>query len=286
MMRRTGRTLRVNRSWKTFMASAAQRKPVASRLLQFAALCLMCAAPASAAVTIVQHKANSSSTSASTLTVTIAANSAGSLIVVGAGAGNNTTQRTISSVADNATGGSNTYTCDANSQGSSTSGTLKIATKVCYCLSAAHAGATTITITYSGSATYRDAVVWEVSGFTTAGFDTSAGTTNAVGVGTTDTGASVTTSGASGFVVGFIDTGGWVTVNPKSGNEFTAGGDITSNNSAGCSLISASAAAHQPVWTDGNSAYNFAASTLAIKETHASSSCTPTLTLSGVGRCG
>jgi hypothetical protein len=222
---------------------------------------LFVALPVSASLTEVQHKKNFSAANATTVAVTIAANSAGNLIAVGT---DNNSSRTVIGVADNATGGSNTYVQATSALGTNGGDSVD----VWYVLSAAHAGATTVTVTFSGAAgTFsKNAWVMEVSGFITAGFDLANNVTNGTGSGTDDNGASVTTTSTTGFVIGVMATGGTITGNPKTGNEFTAGGDISGGNAA-CSLISSTAAAHKPVWTDTGSNQTNAGSTAAFKET-------------------
>lgn len=206
-----------------------------------------------------QHAANASTISGTTLTVTIPATNVGDMIVVAAGGNSNS--RTISSVRDNATGGSDTFTQATGARRTATN----LFSDVWYVLKTTRSGATTVTITYSGSLSRRDAVVWVVSGFNNPAVDVVGGVNNGVPVAQTSTGASVTTtSTVEEFVAAFIRTNGTVTSNPKAGNEFTSGGDITSNGSAGASLITASAGAHQPVWTNTGTA--FASTTIAFKD--------------------
>lgn len=213
------------------------------------------------ALSLVQHKVAQTTASQLTVAVTVTSTAVGALLVVCTG--NNGT-RTVVSVTDNATGGSNTYV-----QASGAAGTTGVdQTDVWYCLSAAHAGATTVTVTFSGVAgTFnKEAWVFEVSGFTSAAFDLAANVTNGTGVASTDTGASVTTTSTTGFLVGVITTSFTIAANPKAGNEFTSGGDISATSDAACSLISSTATAHQPVWTDGTATASFCSSTAAFKE--------------------
>lgn len=210
------------------------------------------------AISIVQHVAKAQAAGSSSIAITVAATSAGNLLVVIVGGNPNTV--TISSVTDNATGGSNTYAQRSGARGTDASRFID-----CWrSLSAAHGGATTITITGSG-ANVEDAEFWEVSGFTTAGDDVAAVVNNGVQSGGTATGAAVTTTSTTGFIVAGDMTSAGVTANPKAGNEFTSGGDIDANSNAFCSLISTTAASHQPAWSDTGT--SFTSNTVAFKET-------------------
>lgn len=212
------------------------------------------------AIAVVQHTSNSSVASATTVAVTISATAANSLVVVGCSAWDVT--RTVSSVSD----GTNTYT---QATGAASVGFVAGGVDFWYFLKVG-SGITTVTITFSGAAGTFDkqGIVWEVSGFVNAAFNL-AGVVQTSGSGTTDTGASVTTS-LPGFAAGLIGvqtTEGSIVANPQGGNSFTSGGDITSSlHAAGCSKILSSGGAQQPVWTDGFSSHNFNASTVTFKE--------------------
>ncbi|HMD31667.1 MAG TPA: hypothetical protein VKG84_07140 [Candidatus Acidoferrales bacterium] len=240
-----------------------------NRLLIPAVFSLVCAwTSPSWAQSIVQHQKGTSTASAVTVAVSVTSTSAGnSLIACPANLGN----RTVSGVTDNAAGGTNTYTQGVGSQ--DTQNNTTVGNVDCwYALNTSHGGATAITVTFSGAAgTFGKAVFfYEVAGFTTAAFDAAANLAGAgQGAGTTDTGAPVTTTSTKGFVVGIICSAAFVASNPASGNAFNAGGD-TDGAVTGCaaaSLISTTAAAHTPVWTDGASGRVFNSSTTAFKET-------------------
>jgi hypothetical protein len=205
---------------------------------------------------LVQHKVAASGANSNQITITVTSTGAGRLLVVGTG---NNGGRTVTGVSD----GTNNFTRATNAA----AGTGSLRTDIWYLLNSS-SGKTTITVTYSGTAgTFlKIGNVWEVSGFTAAAFDT-ANNINGVGSGTTDTGATVTTTAAKGFVVGEIITPASIAQNPKAGNEFTAGGDISpsGNDGAGASLISGTAASHTPVWLDLASGRNFMSSTAAFK---------------------
>lgn len=208
------------------------------------------------AISLVQHKFNSSA-SGTTVAVTIAANSAGNLIVVGAGGGSSSV--TVTGVTDNATGGSNTYVQASGARATATGHMVDC----WYVLSAAHAGATTVTVTFSGSIS-GDAFVMEVSGFTNCALDVVGVVNNGAQSGGLAVGATVTTTSTTGFIIAADITNNAVGANPHSGNEFTSGGDVDANSNAACSLISTTAAAHQPVWDDNGTI--FTSNTVAFKE--------------------
>ena len=229
------------------------------RILQLAIVLALWCIPAHAAITVVQHK-HAAWASGSTIAVTITANSASNMLVVCAA---NRTTLTVSTVADNATGGSNTYTQFGAGSAHGVNGTRE---SDCFkTLSAAHAGATTVTVTFSGTVTNSaHAEVWEVSGFVTAAED--GGNHNGT-TGANPAGASVTTTSTTGFCVGALETNGSLTANPAAGNEFTSGGDSASgaDNYGFVSLISSTAAAHNPAWTATSAAW--VESTACFKET-------------------
>jgi hypothetical protein len=211
---------------------------------------------------LVQHATNGTTANQATVAVTIAASTAGNHIIVGAG---NNGGLTVTGVTDNATGGSNVYSQIAGAQ-SDRDGGAGGKGDVWASLSTPRGGATTVTITFSSATTnVKVGFVDEVSGLVGASLDVAA-VVNQQTTGTTDSGASVTTSSTDGFVFGLCITGNGITANPAAGNEFTAGGDIESVISlwAACSLISTTAAAHQPKWTD-TAGQNFCASTVAFK---------------------
>jgi hypothetical protein len=223
---------------------------------------------------VVQHKEANSTDTAITEAVTVTSTGTNNLLVVGAYDGGT---RTITGVSD----GTNNFT-QATSAADAQSNQ---ASDVWYLLKST-SGTTTITVTYSGSvgASFeKDVNFWEVSGFTNAAFDVANNLGGVgAGVGTTDTGASVTTATTNGFVVGQIGTAAAITQNPKTGNEFTAGGD-NGNSSAGASLISITQASHTPVWLDSASGRILVSSTAAFKEGTASTTVTPNLTLAFLG---
>lgn len=209
-----------------------------------------------------QHKQNDHVGSASSLAVTVTSTTAGQDIIVCVGWAGATTSQ-ISSVADNASGGTNTYTKRATTLGSNASGNFAV--QCADSLNTPRGGATTITITYSGSMSYQTAFVFTVSRTSgTSSFDIGGGTTNATGSTTTANGPSVTTT-ATGYCIAAAVPNNTISASPKAGNEFTSGGDVQGNGPASASLMNSSAASHQPVWTLGTSGDTFAATVSCYK---------------------
>lgn len=173
----------------------------------------------------------------------------------------------VSGVAD--TAGNATYTQVANARANSTAGGF--ASDVwCVPQSAGSASPVQITVTFSGTTgAYRAMGFWafQRTGSPTPAIDVGNNASNATGSGTDINGASVTTTSSAGFAVAIvIVNSGPVTGNPKSGNEFTAGGDLlTVGGNAVASVITTTTGAHQPVWTDTTSSDIYCASTAAIK---------------------
>ena len=208
------------------------------------------------AATIVQHKTGQDQTNTNTVAVTVTSTVAGNLLIVCCA---NVYATTVTSVTDDK---GNLYAQADQAVASSATGTL--GTDIWYCVNPI-GGVTTVTIHFAGvSAAFREGWVYEVSGFQNASFDTAGHVNDQVASASTDTGASVTTRSTNGIVVGVVATSHAVTANPKAGNEFTSGGDIqpTTGNAA-CSLISSTAAAHQPTWTDTTGG-NYCSSTAAF----------------------
>jgi hypothetical protein len=128
-------------------------------------------------------------------------------------------------------------------------------------------GKTTITLTSSGATSFKEMAYWEVDGFTTPSPDGNAATAaNKAGVGTTDTGETVTTTSLVGFIVASCGEANAVVTNPKAGNEFTSSGGIEGTDGH-VSLISTTATAHFPEWVSNTSGSTFCTVTAAFKET-------------------
>lgn len=206
---------------------------------------------------IVARSKNAIAATATTLTVTIPSTTSGNLLIIAVGNGNS---RTINGI-----------TCGASNFVQATSAAASTGTQrtdIWYILSAP-AACTSAVVTYSATATNREATVWEVtrpSGSWT--FDLANHVNAQTGSGTTLTGPSISTTGSTGFMVGYVSVGNTIPQggNPAAGNEFVAGGDIFSTTTdATNSSVSGSAAAHQPVWTDSGASDSFCASVGAWK---------------------
>jgi hypothetical protein len=225
---------------------------------------LLSAVSCRAAITETQHKVNRSTASATTVSVTMTSTAAGALIVVAA---DNASSRTVSSITDNL--GTNTYV--QASGAASSNGTDR--GDIWYCLNA-NSGITSVTITFSGAAgTFnKEGFVFEVAGFVSATFDLAGAVNTQTANVVTVNGPSITTTSTIGFAVGLaVAANQIVAPNPQAGNEFTAGGDISAASNASASLISTTAAPHQPVWNDNTTSGTFCSSVAAFKELPASS---------------
>jgi hypothetical protein len=177
----------------------------------------------------------------------------------------NGTAALTSTVTDNATGGSNTYT---NRTAATASITAAAVLGCADSLNTPRGGATSVTVTLTTSVGYFAVWLWEVhksSG--SLAFDNGTALNNGTGVSTTLTGPTLATTGVPEFIAStaFPNTGG-VTQNPKTGNNFTAGGVITPvGASGGVSVILSSAGTNGAVWVDSASADSFASSLVAYK---------------------
>lgn len=143
----------------------------------------------------------------------------------------------------------------------------------CWYLLSSTSGKTSITVTFSGGVVANgvtEIFCYEITGVTTPARDgTSNQSTAQTGSGTTDTGPSFTTAGASdGIAIGYIVVNDAVSVNPKAGNAFTSSGLIDGVTSdAVCSLLRPSNTSQTPVWTDAGSAQSYQSMLVAFKET-------------------
>lgn len=214
---------------------------------------------AAGAVSVVQHvHASTTDHTGSTVSCTLAATGASHNIIVGAvattsGAG----ALSVASVTDNQ---GNAYHLAANSRGTYE----YVEAEVWHSLGAA-GGVTSVTVTFAGTpGFYRECYAYEVSGALT--FDTAAHVDSGTCVASVCNGASITTATTTGFVLGFV-TCDPIDQSPLAGNEFVSGGDIGLNgSSATASLISGTAAVHQPVWHADHASQRFASSTAAYKQ--------------------
>lgn len=217
---------------------------------------------AEAAVAVVQHKTGQTNASQVTVPITVTGTAAGNLLVVATGnAGTRTVTKVCTDGTTCAAGNSFTHSVGCDSA-------LGTDEAEIWYLTPSTAGVTTITISFSGSSgTFnKEGWAWEVSGFTNPTTDGCQVVNSGTAAASTATGASITTTATAGFVAAVVISSANITVNPKAGNEFTGGGDISATSDAACSLVSASAAAHQPTWTTTTGA-TFNSSTGAFKET-------------------
>lgn len=189
--------------------------------------------------TVVQHLALRNSAAAATNVLTVSATGAGNLLVVLARS--NDPAFTIAGVSD----GTTAFTQFAGAAlSNAANGILD-----CWYLLSSNSGKTTITTTFSASgANNKDVWFFEVSGLVSPATDGSNGNATVTASGFVMTGAAVTTTSTSGFVLGLMVPNSNVVLNPNTGNEFTSGGDNLNGNGS-VSLLSTTAASHTPVWT-------------------------------------
>lgn len=212
------------------------------------------------AIAVRQHATNRISTSGTTVPMTITASLSGSVIAVTCV---NANTRTVSSVTDDK---GNTYVHATNSDGSQSSGALDIDSW--YSITTV-SGAVTVTCNYSGVAATdtRTGYVWEVTGFVSAVYDVGGNSSPGTGVGTTDSGPSLTMTGTTGFSWGGARSGSSISASPLSGNEYNAGGDSSGDFTGGSlSLLYVASGTHQAQWLDGGSGSQFIASIGSLKE--------------------
>lgn len=216
---------------------------------------------AAAALTVVQHETTGTSAlGGNTLTITLnQATGSGNLLVVGE---MNDDSMLVSGVSD----GTNNFTQIPNVQAVDN----VMYTDMWY-LPLSTAGKTTITVTFSGTVNdFATMEVWEVSGFASPAVDVSMALSNGVQSGGFATGPVVTTTTTKEFIAALDQSSATVSQNPKTGNEFTSGGDIDTGNNGYCSLITTVAGAHQPAWKDNGA--SFESSVAAFRESECSGS--------------
>jgi hypothetical protein len=222
----------------------------------------------SGSIGIVNNKTASCQSSCTTfLTFTIPATTSGNLLVVSTGWSDGSTIRTVSKIC---TG--NSTTCASGSQftvvtGAVSTQTSSIFGNAIWSLLSAPAGATQITVVYSGttSASGSEDMYYEVakaSGGSWAVDPVGGGAHVNAGASctTTCTGAAVTTVGTLDFCAAHFSTSGTgVTANPKSGNAYIYAGTGATNfwtGDAATSLLTLTASAHTPVWQSASGTFN------------------------------
>lgn len=165
----------------------------------------------------------------------------------------------IVSIADNASGGSNTYAHGTNYRTSEASAG---AVEMWYAKDV-KSGTTQITVTMNGGGAPLSMYCWEVSGLSlTAPLDDSQVLSNSTAA-TDVSGATVTASASGDFIAALLMISSGVT-GQYSGNEFTS--DLVSSTGAGLSHItstSAGSGTHTPRWA--SSSGTIAAVTAAFK---------------------
>lgn len=207
------------------------------------------------ATACVQHVVASSSAGVNFVDIPIAGVTAGSILVVGAA---DDFSATITGVSD----GTAAFTQATSGQATQSSKRTDI-----WYLLAPTVGATNVRVTFSSSfAGLKIGHCWEFSGLSSPAFDAANTATSANAGSTTITGGSVTHAAADSVGVGVVYISFALSENPKSGTDYSGGGDTAAGGQyGGVSIVAASAAAHAPQWLDGISTAAFASSTAAFK---------------------
>jgi hypothetical protein len=200
-----------------------------------------------ATITITQHTANMANGTGGTVSCALASTGSAHNIIIGTAIEGPI--RVVSAVASVTDSQGNPYLPATGSVAANSGGFYR--SEIWHSL-AATSGVTSVLVTFSNSngiyynETFRSCFAYEVSGTLT--FD-GAGKVDSGSCVTTCLGASVSTSTSVGFCVGIIELFAF-DQNPLTGNEF-GGGDAEYGMpwiSASVSLISSTAAAHQPAW--------------------------------------
>jgi hypothetical protein len=185
--------------------------------------------------------------------LTIPATGAGHLVAVALMFNGRTS---VTSVSDNATGGSNTYV----SAGARTTNGVN-STEIWYTVNSG-SGATAVTPTFAGSPTHVETTAWEVSGISTSPPDV---TNVASGTVTLNTpGPAVTTTQPGDFVLAvlFANSADFTTM--SSGSQFTDDFATDGNGWAHITSNSASAGTYQASWYTASPIGVYCASTVAF----------------------
>jgi hypothetical protein len=213
-------------------------------------------------VTVVQHKYVGSSSTGATLALTVTATAAGNMIVAAGFCASPTQTMTIT---DNATGGANTYTGATSSIAIGGAGDWNQTEEMFTTLGGTHGGATTVTLTCSGSNGGRSLEAWEVhasSGtwaLATSNNNRSVAPTGAASP-FTETGPGLTVSGAStSWFCGAFQFGSTVLNNPATGSVWTSGGDIDNvfGDGGAISFVTSTGGTYTPSWNTSNKSINF-----------------------------
>ena len=199
------------------------------------------------------HKASSAGSPITNLT--IPATGTGHLIAVAMMFNGGTS---VSSVSDNATGGSNTY---VSAGARATIG--KQSTEIWYAVNS-KSGATVVTPTFAGSPTHVEITVWEVSGISALLPDVTNITSGTVTLNNTP-GPAVTTTQVGDFILSvlFAINSNFTAI--TSGNEFTNDFRTYGNGWAHITSTSATAGTHQASWYTPSPTGAYCASTVAFR---------------------
>ncbi len=224
-------------------------------------ICLLFDSSVFAAVAVVQHKVHFHAGGASSISTTVTATGSGNLLVAA------TLSAQPHFLTISVSDGTNSFIKFPEATGTDI---LNDAQAEIWYLPQSTSGKTLVTLTIGASSDFIGLEVWEVSGFTNPVPDAVGVVNDGAQTGGTAAGSPVRTRSAKGFIVGMDLTSQSISSNPAAGNEFSSGGDIDAGGDAFCSLISTTAATHQPSWTDdGNT---FTSITAAFKEFSTSSS--------------
>ncbi len=197
---------------------------------------------------------NKTSNAGNITTLTIPATGSGHLIAVALMLNGSTT---VSSISDNATGGSNTYV-SAGARATLGAGSAEI----WYAVNS-NPGATVITPTLVGSPTRVQITVWEVSGVSTLRPDATNISSGSV-VQNDTPGPAVTTTQVGDFIVSILYANSAAFSRISTGNEFTDDFKTGGNGWAHITSNSASAGTHQASWYTTAPAGKYCASTVAF----------------------
>ena len=208
-------------------------------------------------ISLVQSRANFNNGSVTSIAVAVTAIKIGNLIVVLPGS-TSSAVATVTSITDNAIGGSNTYVQVPNARASS--GTIPYFTDIWYSANS-RPGATSITVNYSASVSVQ-VFMFEVSGADKLSPVQETGTIPNGANTSPVPGGSVTTKNPFDFIASIIDTAGGIS-GIAGGNEFTIG--TISNGNASAYLISRVTGVHTPSYTQ-SPAGNYCSSTAAFRD--------------------
>jgi hypothetical protein len=251
-----------------------------------AALLLGCAAPAGAAITLTQHAIFRTSGSSTVNANFGSANSAGDLIVASLMWEDASAPAALSSVNDNA---GNSYACGSTYQNNTTS-SRPVLVAICYAQNIAAHTSTTVTGHFSATNNgFLTLGIGEFSGIaTSSALDVASGGSGA-GAGTSSTVTSPPGSTTISITSGDLVVGVFENWNSSSGLSGGSGSYSLVDNDASIGggwvygVINASSTQAAATMTSSNDHWTGAVSAFKVA---GGASCTPTLALLHVGRCG